>query len=163
MAVRRLLDPREDVISLVRLLKDILTMPTAISRGWFVSQYDGLPWADRDFDQFAPNGAPYLDPTIVQGDLNQLLATRRQVGDWINKLIAHRDEKIALGKTANLPTLTWAELDAAVDLLGETLKRYELLLNQRGLVGTEPVVQEPLEWVFGVPWLNPEAGKARPE
>ncbi len=153
--VRRQLDLSTDVISLSRLLNEIFNHPREITRTWFVSQYGPLPNGNRDFNTFtASPGDPYIDPTKVKQDIDALKTEGEVVRVWVNKYVAHRDEMIALGRVSSAPVLKWEDLIKAIDLLGELLKKHELLLNQAGMVKVEPIIPEPWEDVFKVPWLK---------
>lgn len=52
------------------------------------------------------------------------------------------------------PKATWGQLDAAIDTLGELVKKYRLLLTQQSLMTLEPVIQENWRSVFAVPWYT---------
>jgi len=154
-AFRRQVDRDEGVISLARLLQQIVTSPEVITRTWFVSQYSepAIRQADKDFDAFDPAGVGFLNPQGVREDLDQLLAAGRETQLFVNKYVAHRDKDVALGSAANPPQVTWGELDRAIDLLGHLLTDYELLLNQAALVNVEPIMQTDWQVVFRQPWI----------
>lgn len=155
MAVRRQVDERPDVVSFAHLLGGIAASPQIITRAWFVSQYHhpATAWADKDFDAFDPGRYGSVDPQIVSDDLNRLKTTAGAVETFANKHIAHRDRKIALKQAATPPTVTWGELNKAIDFLAELLAKYELLLTQRKMLGAEPVIQSDWQEVFRLPWI----------
>jgi hypothetical protein len=155
MGVRRQVDTRRDVISMERLLLEIENNCKSITRDWFVAQYrTGMAdLAHRDFDRFAPGGAPHVDPTVVKDDRQCLKKTCDNLSRWASNYVAHLNKAIALGQSTSPLKATWRELDEAIDLLGELLRKYELLLNQAGMLAVEPVILEDWQQVFRVPWL----------
>jgi hypothetical protein len=159
MGVRRQADTMTNVVSMARLLEQIECHAPLITRDWFVTQYGRLNnVADRDFNEFAAPGASAVDPRVVQVDRESLRRTTRDVRRWANKYVAHLDKKVHLGQSSKRPRLTWRKLDAAIDVLGKLLRKYELLLNQRDMVTVEPVIAENWKKVFTVPWLPPAGG-----
>jgi hypothetical protein len=70
---------------------------------------------------------------------------------YVDEHIAHSD------KRPRTPLPTFAELDAALDLIGELMSKYCLLLTAAGLPDVVPTIQNDWEAVFRQPWI-PRAG-----
>ncbi len=154
-AVRRQIDHDPRVISFSHLLSSIQASPHAITRDWFVAQYVNLPpqMAHKDFDRFAPGSQKYTDSNLIASDLTNMENAARAIKVFVNKHVAHRDRRVALGKPSSATRVTWGELNKAVDLFGGLLQKYELLLNQAGLLTVEPVIQEDWRTVFRQRWI----------
>jgi hypothetical protein len=159
MGVRRQVDTSRKVVSMARLLEQIARHATSITRNWYKAQYGELKaFADAAFDKFARPGASAVNPEVVRADLAELRSTTRNLLDWTNDYVAHLEENASRGQSNSRPSVTWKELDAAIDLLGELLKKYQLLLNQSSMVRVEPVIPPTWTKVFTVPWLPPAGG-----
>jgi hypothetical protein len=95
-------------------------------------------------------GAGTVDPDKVLADIERLKTVAATTRKYVNKRIAHIDRKGA----ATVPTAP--EIDAAVELIGELLQKYTLLLTGADLrLG----ILVPFDWtiVFTVPWIDPAA------
>lgn len=149
VGIRRQRDTNPDSVSMARLLQDLQANATTVTRAWFASTYTRNPLGPvaghRDFDTFAPNGGPTLDPAIVQRDFDTLQNLAKPLKKYVDKQIAHHDAK-GRGVTA-----TYGELDAALDELRRLLKRYFLLLRQ-GALSPDVVNQMPRTDIFLTPW-----------
>ena len=151
VAVRKLVDPRKDIISYRRLLEEIRDNPTIISRTRFrrnvvEANYDeGL--ADLDYDSYVGAGREHLDPADVQAELDELANKTTKLKTFVNKRIAHHDEK----EFDAIPK--YRDLDESIDFLLVIHKKYFQILRCLGYDSLLP----PLgDWksVFRYPWLN---------
>ncbi len=147
MAVRRQADKDDNSLSLLNLLKEIKADHQEISRGWFVAQYplDMERTANYVFDTFGPRGAMCVSAVTVEEDISLLTDITEGVRKFVNKRVAH------ISKTTN-PGATWGQLDAAIDIVGELVKKYRLLLTQQSLMTLEPVIQENWRSLFSISW-----------
>lgn len=153
MGVRRLVDPRKDVRSFVRLLMDIEGNVRLISREYFVGRYEwGHQWlGDEHFQEFDPHETGYLDPGIVKGDIRALKSATEDLTNWANHHVAH----IALMPTSQVPTFN--ALDTTLDQVESIWKRWTAILKGFGLLSITPVPQ--YDWLapLKVPWITSEA------
>jgi hypothetical protein len=53
----------------------------------------------------------------------------------------------------------YEELDACVDLLGDLLKKYTLLVEQGGLLHVVPAIQYDWKAPFRIPWIPESKAK----
>ena len=155
--VRRQLDRDTRSVSLWRLLTDMADQPGVMTRERHVSLWfdAGDDERERDYkkrsgsenyDKFAGGGNDVIAPERTLEDRERLEGLAEPVTVFVNKRVAHRDEE-------NLPAApTFGELDAAVDELGELLKKYVSLLEAVWLAEIAPVHQEPWERAFTVAW-----------
>ena len=149
-AVRRLTDNRLDSISLVRLLKEISEDPSVVSRRSFVSRYQKSmrSSAHQKFDQLAGNpGAPFLAKKNVDKDLKELLTVSARLRKFVNKRLAHLDQKNKLRK---LPTFN--DLHFIMKTLERIGSKYRFLLTA-STTQDEPL---PPNWdtIFFEPWKS---------
>jgi hypothetical protein len=150
VAVRRLaVDPKNNVVSFARLLTGIASAPRLISRDWWLSHQDDSLLSQvegpRDWQQFG--GGAYLNAAVPRSDLRELEARVKPLDDYVNKYLAHHAEE----QPSQVPSM--ADLDSALDRLGELLVKYVLLLHgaDRGLIA--PVVPGDVMAPFRVAWL----------
>jgi hypothetical protein len=158
VGVRRQADRsrRRPVVSLERLLTDVIENPRALGREWFVRQYVwGKPpiarsgfrrMAERDFNKFAGSISNQISTGRLRSDRRRLRSAAARVGHYVNKRVAHRALRGYRGPAR------FADLDAAIDELGRLLQRCQLLINQAGMFAVEPVIQDDWEAIFRVPW-----------
>jgi hypothetical protein len=151
-AIRRQTDRDPRVISLARLLVEIRGDPGRLSRERFVSQYDvdQQTRADSSFSEmFAGNAGDHVDRDLVAADLDNLLVRAKEVVEYVNRHVAHADAR----RMTNLPT--FAELNGAIDAIGEAFKKYVLLVTVESYATLVPVPQYDWEAVFREPWILP--------
>lgn len=154
--IRRECDARTDTSSLRRCLQRLLDRPHMADRARYESAIRALPNTPseyvpellRGFDQFtAGPQEPYLDAGQVQADIDTLLAAAKTTKQYTNKVVAHRDIK---GEEI---TLTWVELDQALNAVGQVVTRYYRLRHPAQHLGQiTPLL--PGGWVtpFEAPW-----------
>jgi hypothetical protein len=135
VSVRAMVDPNPDSDSLLTLLTDIAAHP------------GDLETTDPEM-QLA--GTDTIDPAKVLADIDRLKTAAATTKRYVNKRIAHID----CNGTSTVPTAP--EIDAAVELIGELLHKYTLLLTGADLrLG----ILVAFDWtsVFTVPWIDPAA------
>ena len=154
MGVRRQVDTDRDAISLRKLILDIRANPGALSRERHIALYpDHLHYlAHRGFDRLAEPGGAYIDGWNVQNDVTRLQKTTHALERFATKRVAHLDpEDPRIAAHVEL-----VELDAALDLLEELVKKYcKLLLAEGGEI--VPVIQYDWKAIFQEPWIPPRA------
>ena len=101
-------------------------------------------------------GLTTVDPLLVQADIDALTVSADRIRQYVNKYLAH----VAKSPTIKIPTIT--EVDDGVQLLGELLEKYTLLLRDVDL-RVEPVLG--FDWAAGLrePWISPESARRRAE
>ena len=171
MGIRRQIRHQRGSISFVGLLQEIVKIPCVLSRKRFVSLYekDAQFEANHDFAQFAQEGAKYIDPNLVQQDLDKLKGLGHEVEIVANKQIAHTDEQLEkkfqkfendasgnIEPPINIPS--FGEIGACIDYLAELTEKYWLLFKAEALVDllVMPTV-DYWEEIFRQPWIPPDA------
>ena len=150
MGIRRQIKADKESISFARLLDEICKNPEVISREDFVALYKGSDVeyrASQDFDQFAGEGSPYVDPQIVSKDIEDLKAKAQKCEECADKIVAHTDEK----KPSSLPT--YEDVDVCLDLLQGLLQKYWLLFTGEMLCEFVPIPQFDWTVIFKEPWI----------
>ena len=135
VSVRAMVDPNPASDSLLTLLTDIAAHP------------GDLETTDPEM-QLA--GTDTIDPAKVLADIDRLKTAAATTKRYVNKRIAHIDRN----GTPAVPAAP--EIDAAVELIGELLQKYTLLLTGADLrLG----ILVAFDWtsVFTVPWIDPAA------
>lgn len=87
------------------------------------SRYDGPAGA---WQTFASPGATTIDPARVQTDRAQLAQDTKATLDYVNKVVAHNDPDRRTGPI----TVTFGNLDGALDSLATLMKKYLPLFRQ---------------------------------
>jgi hypothetical protein len=154
VAVRRQAETREGVISIGALLTEIRSDPSRLTRARFVSLFDDddQSYANRAWEQGWFRGAnDHVSPHAVDADLTRLATASTKVRRYVNKHLAHRDQTPA----KELPT--FADLNAAIDTIGEVSKRYAALLTATDWITLVPIAQYNWLAPFLEPWIKDEA------
>jgi hypothetical protein len=153
VGVRRQMDSREThQQTMCRLLRALKNGSASLTREWFVDMYRDDPMmkaiGHADFDTFAGSDGHSVPPEWFDARHDRLAATIRPIRKYVNRRIAHVDNR-----EVTVPAI--AELDAAIDSLNDATVQLSLLLNASGLVGAEPIIQ--FDWTKGldVAWLPP--------
>jgi hypothetical protein len=161
IGIRRQAERRDDVVTLGRLLHSIRSNPTAASRRHFVSLYQSDMLEQRiaqlDFDQFTDPGGEYVAVRIVDADIARLEDETARVVEFASKQVAHLDPRYAYPEgvqPTDYPSLD--ELDAALDVIGDLLKKYYLLVTANCMLSPEPILQFNWQQAFSVPWCPPD-------
>lgn len=153
-AVRRQVDRRRDVVSLVRLLEEIAAHPEVMTRDrhlalWRRDDGDFEEPGNRNYDRFAgARERDVVETTLVRGHIQTLTETAEVVRTYVNEVVAHTADET----THAVPT--FAELNAAIDTIGEIVKEYASLLKAEVLWQLEPVIQHDWEAPFRQRWIT---------
>ena len=154
VTIRRLTDTRRDTVSLVRLLDDVARHTSDISRSWFVSR--AIPQdrrlAEEQFDQLSTADGTHMDRRIPRGDRERLMTDCDKIKSYVDTQIAHlgREQLPEEG-----PTFEDAH-SASASIYALYRKWYEIL-KERSLA---PMLPEPWQQIFTVPWLSPDQASA---
>ena len=132
LTVRAMLDANPDSCSLANLMGAVADSAATI-------QCPFVP-------EMQVAGGARLDPQKVQDDLAALRAAAEDVRKYVNKYLAHVDRVWKGGPPDTTVT------DSAVDLLGELLKKYTLILTGADLVVT-PLPHFDVTAAFREAWL----------
>lgn len=152
MGVRRQTDSGADAVSLARLLANMADHPQVMTRARFAALWDDEEhWrrrADEQYDRYAGERAETIAPEQYRGDLERFQETARPIKDYVDRLVAHNDQR----ELTRVPT--YAELNEAIDLLEEMLNKYMVLLKATSVPSADPVHQQDWKQAFTVPWLR---------
>lgn len=161
MAVRRQAKGGNQSISLARLMQDVRDHSALLSRKYWTGLFKGYVTehlADGMFDNIAGAGENHLPRAIVDADLAAFRQIVVAIETWADKRIAHHDG----GVTPIAPT--FADLDAALDEVGNTFQKYFSVITADTIAFTTPTIQYNWKKVFTQPWIAPKAPTAnRPE
>jgi hypothetical protein len=158
VAVRRQADTHPDVASLGKLIEEIRGDASRITREFWLGLWDvgddqiKRHVAERAWEEhYAGNVGAHLDAAIPTADLDALTEGAANVKRYVDKHVAHA-EAVPAGVT-----LTFEELHAAVDVIGDLFKKYSNLLTAGSYVQLEPVIQYDWKAAFTMPWLRADA------
>jgi hypothetical protein len=152
VAVRRQAECTARVKTLGRLIREVEQDAQRLTRDFWIGLWTNEDMvrhgiADRGWtSQWAGDVGDHLDPAIPARDLERLTTGAEKVADYVDQYLAHADAR----PKAGLPTL--ADLDAAIDLLGELYAKYGNLLTAAVYPILVPAIQHPWLAVFDHPW-----------
>lgn len=153
IGIRRLSDHDKRAISLYRLIKEISENPDALTRDWFVSQYQKMMrqmrLADRDFDIFANKGGKTVSKFKLKRDMKRLEKDTNRIRKFANKWIAHCD----INRTS-LQVPTYKDVNRALSDVDTLFCKYWLLLTRGGMSTRKPVLQYDWKEPLRHPWIE---------
>lgn len=149
-------------IGLMRSLKGLESCPRMATRAWYEQQvrddYPGRTPGELGemyslFGRFADQGALYIDAQHVTSDISTLRAVIGNVNTYTSKVIAHRDAPIARGAAQGI-VITWGQLDAALDTIGQIHQKYYSLCHPGEALGFLTPLAPPM-WtqMFQTAWM----------
>jgi hypothetical protein len=156
IAIRRQVDDDEHALSLGRLLTEIAAHPEECTRTHWLEL-----WSEEDRDvyalgerQWADNYASDDDSELLKPQVPAEALVRLQEGSakmkrYVDRHIAHHDRR-------GLPPdqmPTYNDIDAAIDLVGETFSEFVPLLQAQSYITLTPEFQDDWRAVFRVPWM----------
>ncbi len=140
-AVRRQVDQRKDVVSLWRLLDGLARRPAMATRSWFTAQLqsrpESAPHATRlvtEFDKLAGAGGSTVDKRVAEADRDHLWTVAEAAKSVVDQFVAHQAH-VTHPEHRGPALITWGELDAAIDTVGELYKKYYRLRYPGILLG----------------------------
>jgi hypothetical protein len=152
IGIRRQADVRTDVISLAALMKRVAAAPEVLSRERFSDARGRDEDASRDFDTLTGAvGLDHIDPASPIDDLERLRDGTESVRTWATKEVAHYDPNKGTFEVG----LTYGDLHAAIDLIGELFKKYYSLIRVQH-VALELLVMPAWQVIFRVPSIPDE-------
>lgn len=163
--IRRECDPDTRTSSLERCLRRLLESPRLVDRARYEAEIRAIPDVQskhlpgllRGFDEFALTPTTNcLDQDRIEIDLAALRVAAQTTRDYTNKIVAHRE---VLGAKITLP---WADLDKALNTVGNVLKRYYKLRHPGSILyNLTPDLPPGWEQPFCAAW-SPSGFAPRP-
>jgi hypothetical protein len=164
IGIRRETGADRGSIGIRRSLRSLASAPRMATRSWYEQEVQrrnqsGDAWElaelNAAFNTFAEPGQPFIDSTRVGQDIAALDAVINRVNAYTSKAIAHRDDD-----PGGLPTglaVTWGELDAALDAVGNIYKKYYRLRHAGESLGILTPLKSP-GWIqiFETAWMPPD-------
>lgn len=150
------IDERKDILSLIKLLKEISTNPEIITKKWFIFQYqknrgeiDNQTMRDQakiDFEEKFGKG-DFIERSIVSSDISKIECCTEIIQTLRHKRIAHKNKNLKLEFN-----VSFNDLDQAIDILEHVTIKYNLLLDQSWYNTLLPVVDD-WQKIFKSPWI----------
>jgi hypothetical protein len=157
-AVRRQCEVHRDAASLASLLDQIRAYPNVLTRSRYVGLYLVGEDDERErehyqrrgneaFDRLAGQGNETIPAGRIEADLQRLAEVAKPVKDLVDRLVAHWDRR----GLSELPT--FADLNAAIDVIGEVYRDWSQWLTAEYRAELVPVFQYDWEAPLRVAWL----------
>lgn len=153
-AVRRLVDPHDNGVSLRRVLAEMQQDYRLLTFDYFIGLYPPRPTSlasqatDWWREHFADDEDAHVDPSIVAGDLEDLVSTTAPVVAHVDRHIAHSDARPV--RPNDLATLE--EVHKSIDVIGSLFQRYYKLLTG-GTPTLTPHILDNWQAIFRQPWI----------
>ena len=152
-------DLRKDVASLARLVQGVAKHPGALTADWWWSLWgsdDGMDqaFARRQWEsEYGSEARPdRFDRERARKDFQELQAAAAKVKKYVDTHVAHSK----LNATPADAELTLNEIHEAIDVVGETYRRYYSLFTAASWHELAPVIQHDWEAPFRVRWIEPK-------
>lgn len=160
MLLRRELDQQAGVENLRNLLHDIIEHPGILTRArycaaWGESEPFDAAMANRAFDAFSPKraaenrGLDFIDPELVQADLNQVVAAAEHLRQYAERTRAHRTPE----RGVDTADITFQALHKAIADIRRVVAKFYALLTLSRIAKWEPVPQYDTIAPFMRPWV----------
>ena len=150
MAIRRQVDLKKDVISLMRLIDGIKKNPQYLTRAWHMSLYSpAMQAAANDFFTKMAGTGSYFDPKIAERDLKKLEEISSKVTQIADRAIAHNSNRPSGNVTFN-------EIDECIRGFQEMAQKYYLLLTASS-INLDPSMDHSWLAIFA-DWQSQDAG-----
>ena len=154
VAVRRQADLHRDTASLARLLVEIRDDPqetyARVLDSPLGSRIRAICTASMGLDDGGRTG-DHLDPAIPAADLERLLSAAANVKDYVDKHVAHADQRPVAAEAS----LTFGDLNDAIDVIGKLFQGYYTLFTAAAMTDLEPIMQHDWLAPFRIPWIEP--------
>ncbi len=153
-AVRRLVDPHDNGVSLRRVLAEMQQDYRLLTFDYFIGLHPAdmtsfvADAADWWREHFAGEDDAHVNPAVVEADLNQLVSTTAPVVGHVDRHIAHSDSRPV--RPNDLATLR--EVHESIDVIGSLFQRYYRLLAG-GTPTLTPLIQDNWRAIFRQPWM----------
>lgn len=158
--LRRPSDSDRRSASLGRLISAVAAHGAAISRADYLDRWqpkvdpDCCPslheaMANEMFDQFAGAEGNSIDPALVCADADRLARVRQPTGLFVSNRIAHHNPAFE-------SSLSYTEISAGIDVVGELFRRYRRLVRQVDLPIGPAIDNTCWGMAFTVAWMPAE-------
>jgi len=155
MLIRRELDKQAGTENLRNLLSDMIQYPTVLTRARYLEAWNPQgpveqQLAERSFNDFNPQRVDgegdYIDPAVIQSDLNRVVASAERLREYAERTRAHRTPS----QKIDVASITFAAMHEAIAGVRDVVAKYYALLTANKVSRWEPVFPyDPLE-----PFMN---------
>lgn len=151
VGIRRQRDRRDRPHTIGFLLDDIARHPQVLSdqRRSRPDDHADRQWVDARWARFVAGGSDHINPQVAVDDLARLDEVCVTVKRYVDRQVAHRDRD----RVTTAPSMTYGDINGALDLLGGLLRRYTWLLKGTHLAHIGPSAGWGWLTMFAVPWL----------
>jgi hypothetical protein len=142
-----------DNISLLRFLNEVKDNPDLITRQYYLELYKAknapVIIGENDFNTLAGAGNDQLPPARIDKHIDELKSAADAVAIYVNRRIAHHDERVA-----TIPT--FGDLSAALATMEKLVLLYVRLLKGDATMQLLPTFSYDWTSIFRFAWLNPD-------
>jgi hypothetical protein len=152
LGIRRHVKLDKDSISLARLLQQMREGAKQVTFEFYTTQFpidpNSVPWQEVTYRSLS-EGGKVLSQEVIEKDERVLQELTATIEAFADRALAHIDKRGFEG------TLTFAELDRAIDAFDQVVARYIAFITGDGYDSLEAVVQYDWVEVFRHPLIRP--------
>lgn len=156
--IRRLMDKRKDVQSLIKFLEEIKRDTIVRTRKYHVDLYRSPPFSledegEKTFDYLAGKGSQEYSRDKVQKDIERAQDACETILYYTNSFVAHSSANVKLDKSRKLAT--FEDIRKAIKTLDQIVIKYFLLIKAANR-GKSLQTDLGNDWknIFNTPWLE---------
>ena len=140
MLIRRELDKQAGTENLRNLLSAMIQYPTVLTRARYRAAWNPQgpveqQHAERSFNSFNPKRVDgendYIDPAVIQSDLDRVVASAEQLRQYAERTRAHRTPS----QKIDLASITFAAMHEAIAGVRDVVAKYYALITLDDIVG----------------------------
>lgn len=147
--LRRLIDKRRNVISLWRILEDLIKNVSFLTRDWYVNEIcKNNELANNRFDSLVEPDSRCLSRKIIIEKQNELENTISEIEKYTNEYIAHMSGNI------KEVTITFQDVRKSLKTVFNIIQWCYSLVFGAYLLGPVPTILGNWLKIFRIPWLK---------
>jgi hypothetical protein len=153
LGIRRQVKRHDDSISLVQILSQMKECAPQLTFDFYLEQFpreprNYIPWQEPTFASISEDGR-VASTQLISSDIDELTRLTGQVEGWADRELAHLDRRGFIG------SVTYDDLDAAVNALDRIACKYICLLTGRGYETLKATIVFDWRKIFSVPLRKP--------
>ncbi|NOS35197.1 MAG: hypothetical protein GQ522_01020 [Deltaproteobacteria bacterium] len=149
LGIRRHIKIDKDSISLMKLADQMRNCAKQFTYEFYLDRYpfkaDKFEWQKSTFMIFSENG-DFLSEDLISTDMADLENIGGKVSDFVDRTMAHLDQKGPNGK------ITYDDLMKSIDLFNKVACKYITFITSDGCTTLKPTIQRDWKKIFSVPF-----------
>lgn len=147
--IRRHLKIDKDSISIMKLLDQLNKSTDQFTYDFYLTQFPlkhgEIEWQKNLFNKFSIDGTR-ISKAIISSDMDKIAKVSSDVGDFVDRVIAHLDQRGTEIK------ITFKDIVGSIQLFNEMTCKYLTFLTSENYTSLKPVLQFNVGQIFTVPF-----------